>query len=170
MHRNGINETPLISRLKIEVKKGSFSKKVAEVLYLSSLPGYWGIPEPKAGNLVTKAIFMTDRLTEIFNYIYNKRNVISTSSSYLIPGSGLYIYFQENSKFSKIEFNTDIRLRLKKWIFGFKEPIQEQDESLDYVKCLDLDKNFSDDIHGYLYRIIIDGDTLNDPIINYKLI
>lgn len=170
MDVKGVDGSPFISRLKNEVKSQRITSDLAEELYLSSIPGYWGIPEPVIGNILTKIIPMNGRLSEIANQISLQCNVIASRSTYLVPGVEFFYFIDSQASVNELKFESPIRLRLKKWTFKFGGAMGDSEKSIEMTSEYKFDKNFSDEIHGYLYAVIIDGDIGSDPLIKVDLL
>jgi len=170
IHINGLDGVPFISRLKIEVQSQLITADLAEELYLSSIPGYWGIPMPVVGNILTKIIPMNDRLSEIANQVRSQRNLLTSRSTYLVPGVEFFYFIDNQSSVSKLKFESAIKLRLKKWIFKLDVPMSDCEITVEMTSEYRFDRNFSDDILGYLYAVIMDGDIVFDPLVKVDLL
>jgi hypothetical protein len=170
MSANNIFSDALIDRLFNEIIFGNISQLEALEIFMSAIPSFYCAPIPQHDNILTKLIKIpSKKLDSVFDNITKQRNTRSVSSSYIVPGIPLYIYIDSNSSISAIDFEVDRILNITKWTYAFNlptgDPIVLKTNSSNFI----FDLPSSDNIHGYLYSFVIDGDVYIDPMIKIYL-
>lgn len=170
MELNLDKKFPIINRLKTEIDSGKLSINLAEEIYLSSLAGYYGVPNLMHGDILTPLLPLSASLSVIAVAVASQRNRIYPKLTYMVPGLGAFFPIHKDSPVTELRFESSFRLRIKKWTFNIGLPLEECISTVEKISSLKFDFNFPTGVHLHLYEVVVDGDVGLESLIKAELL